>query len=217
MKRHWHLFRARAALRRCLRNMAADRTPTVKSSRACCRRSHGTAFSGLRRGKLVYANRPILSRFDEQGRLHCDDDFAIAYRDGWGWFCLHGISTPKQFVQTPADDLKLEEILAIKNWEVRRAVLGRFGFQRMFTTVKHRVISRAGEKALIQFRLSSGEFLRALHLKWQDKTGNKEIFLPVPRLPRQFGNERPDNINDCEQVRRWTLGWPKEALAIAET
>ena len=56
-----------------------------------------------------------------------------------------------------------------------------------------------------------------LHLKWRDKTGDKETFLPVPRTMRQFGDDRPDNINDCEQVRRSTLGWPKEALAIAET
>lgn len=174
-------------------------------------------FIWLTPEKVVYTNRPNDSVFDEQRRLHCDDNVAIRFRDGWGFFFLHGIATPKQFVETPADDLKLEEILEIKNWEVRRAVLGKFGFQRMFTTVKHRVISRAGENALIQFKLDSGEFLRTLHLKWRDKTGNKEIFLPVPRTPRQFGAERPDNINDCEQVRRWTLGWPKEALAIAET
>jgi hypothetical protein len=95
--------------------------------------------------------------------------------------------------------------------------LGKYGFERMFKTVKHRVVSRAGENALIQFSLESGEFLRALHLKWRDKTGNKEIFLPVPRTLRQFGADRPTNVNDCEQVRRWTLGWPKEALAVAET
>ena len=51
-----------------------------------------------------------------------------------------------------------------------------------------------------------------LSLPWQDKTGEKETMLPVPRLARQFGEDCPDNVNDCEQVRRWTLGWPKEAL-----
>jgi hypothetical protein len=32
-----------------------------------------------------------------------------------------------------------------------------------------------------------------------------------------FGDDVPEDIDDCEQVRHWTLGWPKEALAIAET
>jgi hypothetical protein len=30
-------------------------------------------------------------------------------------------------------------------------------------------------------------YLRALRLKWQDKTGAKETMLPVPRLAREFG------------------------------
>jgi hypothetical protein len=52
---------------------------------------------------------------------------------------------------------------------------------------------------------------------WRDKTGDKETILPVPRLARQFGEDCPEDVNDCEQVRRWTLGWPKEAIAVAET
>jgi len=38
-----------------------------------------------------------------------------------------------------------------------------------------------------------------------------------PRTRRQFGQDCPDNINDCEQVRRWTLGWPKDVEILAET
>jgi hypothetical protein len=58
---------------------------------------------------------------------------------------------------------------------------------------------------------------RVLHVTWRDKTGDKETVIPVPRLSREFGADSPDNVNDCEQVRRWILGWPKEAMAVAET
>ena len=58
---------------------------------------------------------------------------------------------------------------------------------------------------------------RALRLRWDDKTGPKETLLPVPQYVRDFGPDCPENIRDCEQVRRSTLGWPKEALAVAET
>jgi hypothetical protein len=44
-----------------------------------------------------------------------------------------------------------------------------------------------------------------------------DVSIMVPRLARQFGEDYPENVNDCEQVRRWTLGWPKEALAVVET
>jgi hypothetical protein len=56
-------------------------------------------------------------------------------------------------------------------------------------------------------------YLRALRLK----TGAKETMLSVLRRAAQFGEDCPDNINDCEQVRRWTLGWAREAIAVAET
>jgi hypothetical protein len=59
--------------------------------------------------------------------------------------------------------------------------------------------------------------MRMLHVKWKDKTGDRETLLSVPRLQSQFGADRPANCDSAEQVRRWTLGWPKEALAIAET
>jgi hypothetical protein len=50
-----------------------------------------------------------------------------------------------------------------------------------------------------------------------DKHGKKETVLPVPRTKEQFGYDYPDNINDCEQVRRWTLSWPKDVAVVAET
>jgi hypothetical protein len=31
------------------------------------------------------------------------------------------------------------------------------------------------------------------------------------------GVECPDNINDCEQVKRWTLGWTMDVDLLAET
>jgi len=90
------------------------------------------------------------------------------------------------------------------------------------------VVSKANGNSLIEFTFgrrnrrsgadSSGpEKFRALHLTWQDKTGSKETILPVPRTKQQFGRDRPDDIDDCEQVRRWTLSWPKDVEILTET
>jgi hypothetical protein len=180
-------------------------------------------FVWLTPNKVVYCNRPKISQFDEQGRLHCEEGVAIRFRgdDGWGFYYLHGVPTPKKWIETPADDLKLEDILAEKNAEVRTAVIRKFGFERLAVAARPRIVSQANGNALMEFKLKVGdqhnEYLRALRLKWEDKTGAKETLLPVPRLARQFGDDCPENVNDCEQVRRWTLGWPKEAMAIAET
>ena len=84
------------------------------------------------------------------------------------------------------------------------------------------VLSKSNGNSLIELKLGrrprrGGSLLRLLHLTWQDKTGSKETLIPVPRTKRQFGHDCPDNIDDCEQMRRWTLGWPKEAIAVMET
>ena len=86
------------------------------------------------------------------------------------------------------------------------------------------VVSKANGNSLIELRIrkhhptrNGGSWLRVLHLTWQDKTGPKETIIPVPRTMRQFGRDCPDNINDCEQVRRWTLGWPKDVEILTET
>jgi len=121
--------------------------------------------------KAVYCNRPKVARFDEQGRLHHDDDVAIRYRDGWGFYSLHGVGMRKQFVENPAGEINIDDVLALRNSEVRRAVLGKIGFPRMLATFKHRVISRAGENRLIQFKVkgfAGREYFRVLHLKWKD-------------------------------------------------
>jgi uncharacterized protein DUF6745 len=181
-------------------------------------------FVWIKPDRVIDCDRPDIAKFDDQGRPHCEDGPAIVYgRDGerWRFFYLNGVPTPKKYIETPADDLKFDEVLKEPNSAVRMAVIKKFGFARLLATTRNRIVSEAEGNSLIEFKLRIGdqhnEYLRALRLKWQDKTGAKETMLPVPRLAAQFGADCPANINDCEQVRRWTLGWPKEAMAVAET
>lgn len=204
----------------------ADYFATVHGDEACVKlRGLITAiaacgFVWLTPTKAVFIDRPRKVFFDDQGRLHNEQELAIQFGD-WGWYFLHGISVSGKYVTTPADELKLEDVIQEKNSDVRSAVLHKIGFERLLTRTKHRVISQANGNELLEFKLHLGpshnEYFRALRLRWQDKTGAKETLLPVPRQMRHFGADCPDNIRDCEQVRRWTLGWPKEALAVAET
>ena len=79
-------------------------------------------------------------------------------------------------------------------------------------------MSKANGNSLIEFKLGRQYgLLRVLHLTWRDKTGSKETVIPVPRTKRQFGRDCPENIDDYEQVRRWTLGWPKDVEILAES
>src|SRR5206468_12867426 len=80
-------------------------------------------FVWVKPDKVLYCNRPEIAKFDDQGRPHCEDGPAIVYRDGWQFFYLNGIPTPETYIETPADDLKLDEVLRERNGAVRMAVI----------------------------------------------------------------------------------------------
>ena len=179
----------------------------------------------IRPHQVFFCDRPEIAKYDDHGRPHCEDGPALKYGDGYAYYAIHGVPVPEQFIVTPADQIDFRDVLKEQNAAVRMAVIQKLGFRRLMDTVLNRVISKASGNSLIEFtvRLAESDHwngtmrIRALHLKWTDKTGDRETFLPVPRLAGQFGEDCPESVDDCEQVRRWTLGWPKEALAMAET
>ncbi|MFQ5903647.1 MAG: DUF6745 domain-containing protein [Candidatus Binatia bacterium] len=214
--------------------------------------------------KAAFMERPVAIHLDDRQRPHCVDGPAIQYRDGLTVFALHGIGVPGKYIDTPAEQIDLAEVLQEQNAEVRMAVISKVGFTRLLEAVKPKnqieqtcphcagrfnivlpdrlpkhkpgapskavVLSTANGNSLVELTIGPSDRnrphrqsdpepqrLRLLHLTWQDKTGPKETVIPVPRTKRQFGRDHPENINDCEQVRRWTLGWPKDVEILAET
>jgi len=178
---------------------------------------------------VVFLERPRIMNLDELNRWHSFNAPAVEYRDGSIVHAIHGVRLPQQWIDTPADQLDVGQLMREENTEIRGALIAKYGFDRLLRNAHHKIVSKYRKNSLIEFkfpgRVWSAEGrrsiptmrLRALHLKWCDKTGPRETVLPVPRTLRQFGDNRPTNINSCEQVRRWTLGWPKEAMAVAET
>jgi hypothetical protein len=160
---------------------------------------------------------PEILRADDRARLHCENGPALRYRDGDEYHFLHGIRVPERYAVAGPDEISLTDVLAERNAEVRMALISKIGFTRLLGNVRHWTISEASGNRLIEFRIKGTQLARGLHLKWRDKTGKKETILPVPHRRSYFGTDVPADIDHCEQVRRWTLGWPKEATAVAET
>ncbi len=210
---------------------------------------------------VLLHERPGVLRLDDRKRPHCLDGPAIEYRGKLKVYAIHGVPVPQKYIETPAEQMDLMEVLQEQNAEVRMAVISKVGFSRLLKSMRLKeegkdfeqtcprcgehfsvempkrvttkkddsvdeavVVSKANGNSLIELRIrkhhptrNGGSWLRVLHLTWQDKTGPKETIIPVPRTMRQFGRDCPDNINDCEQVRRWTLGWPKDVEILTET
>ena len=60
-------------------------------------------------------------------RLHNDSGPAVAFRDGWGVWAIHGVRLTEQIVMRP-ETLTPADIMAINNAEVRRVAIERFGW-----------------------------------------------------------------------------------------
>ena len=169
------------------------------------------------RGFVIASERHARVSFDDHNRLHNENDLAVRYPDGWGVAAIHGVRVPQHYVETPAEKIDPVELLKEPNAQVRMAIIGKVGFYRLIRHLKTEEISRSptGNK-LITIDLG-GQTIRALHLTWEERDGLHETVLPVPSRRDQFGADCPNNIDDFEQVRRWTLGWDMNVNIMAES
>ncbi len=78
---------------------------------------------------LAISDRPSVIRRDDQGRLHCADGPAIAYRDGWAIHAVHGVVVPSDIIESP-QSITVERIGKEGNAEIRRVMIERYGASR---------------------------------------------------------------------------------------
>ena len=170
---------------------------------------------------VIFTEKPIELHRDARNRLHNLDGYAVSYSDGWGVYAIHGVRVPEKYILTPAEKIDPKEVLAEPNAEVRTAVIKKCGFQHFLKHLKSKKISMSenGKAELLEFDLGNSMRVRGLHVWWDDKAGHKETVIPVPRTKAQFEStgDVPDDIDDAESVRRWTLFAGKEDRFLAET
>lgn len=70
--------------------------------------------------------------------LHNEEGYALEYHDGTGVYALNGLRIPKEYtwtVTTPAEQLKLKDVMGIKNTEIRTEVIKKLGIERAFSSL----------------------------------------------------------------------------------
>jgi len=75
-----------------------------------------------------------------EGRLHHDGGKAIEWSDGWGLWSLHGVTVPQWLAETASEKIDPHRILEIENSQVRAEFARKVGLERMWYTLKGRVI-----------------------------------------------------------------------------
>jgi hypothetical protein len=106
----------------------------------------GVFATVLREDIAFVCIRPCLVVRDAAGNLHSETGPAIAWRDGYAEFFLHGVAVPEALVMTAGEDLDPREwVLKQANVEVRREAVRKIGIERVCERLGAKVIDRQGD------------------------------------------------------------------------
>lgn len=136
-------------------------------------------------------------RLDEQQRLHCDDQAAIEFPDGYRIYAWRGVPVPADVIESP-DSLTSKRIDEERNIELRRAFIDKFGMAKYLreTTAGIRDQTEAGTLYLKQ--LPGDEPIAVVRVKnsTPESDGSfKEYFLRVP-----------PTMKTVQEAIAWTFG-----------
>lgn len=92
---------------------------------------------------ITISEKPCKILLDQTGELHSENSMAIEWRDGFGFYSLHGIRMcgNEWVCETKAEDLDSEKIMAITNVEQRLMAIKKCGISRILDRLKSKVIS----------------------------------------------------------------------------
>ena len=82
------------------------------------------------------SDRPEFINLNSNKQLHSDNDMAIKYRDGWGFYALNGTVVPEYLVKTSKESLTIAQFKNEKNADIRAEFIRKYGIERMVSLGK---------------------------------------------------------------------------------
>jgi len=137
-------------------------------------------------GFCIVSNLPDKISRDEQGRLHCENDSAIHFRDGYEQFYWHGINVPYLWI-TDKKLITREAFVSEKNAEKRRCLKEILGNEKIIELLDVEQIDNDKDNfnyPIILLKTKSkddiiDDFL--YFLKVIDPSTEREYYLSVPK------------------------------------
>ena len=109
----------------------------------------GGLFCFIAQKDIAYLSKPpIFLGRDENGAMHCLDDYAVAFTDGWGLHYVHGVYFSKDLFQKAFQNktITAEEILQLENAEQKAVIMKEFGYEKIINSLKEKKIIDAQTK-----------------------------------------------------------------------
>lgn len=151
----------------------------------------------------VAADRPTTTAHDTEGRLHCVDGPAVAWRDGAGLGFLHGIHVDMRLLTSP---LTLADVLGTHNAEIRRVLIERYDRGEPGRFV------READAEVIAFdydRLGNRRRLLRIPLAGDEPYVAVEVTNSTPEPDgsnKRYILRVPPTITSCREAVAWTFG-----------
>lgn len=163
--------------------------------------------------KVAFISKPpVFINFDEQNRLHCTNDCAVYYNDGYGLHFVHGVYfEPELFQKFFRQEFKGKEVLKLENAEQKATIIQEFGFDKIFKSIKNkriidsqmRLFNRQKDKpvnyVLYEAEVVKGVKSHVLKLEWYEGERKRQTVLGVP-----------NTIDDAIEAVAWTCHKTKE-------
>jgi len=153
---------------------------------------------------VVFQEKPIAIRFDDQKRLHCETGPAIEYEDGFGVYSWHGVSVPKEWI-TERDKLTAKTALTWENIEQRRAACEIVTWAKVLRELKAEVIDEDDDPmigSLVEVNIPGV---------------GKERFLKVLcGTGREFAIPVPPRMKNALSANAWTFDLDGDTLRKLE-
>ena len=172
----------------------------------------GGLFSFIALDGLALVSRPpIFLNRDARGRMHCLDDCAIAFADGFGLHYVHGVFfNSEQFAPVKNKTITGTDILALRNAEQKAALIQALGYSTILDALPtHRVLDeyRGTSKhdgAPVTYQVIDADLdgLPIRFVKVECHTTHKIVCLGVPRETA---------TETCLGTIKWTFNLPGTA------
>jgi len=153
---------------------------------------------------VVFQDRPVSVKFDEQGRTHSETGPAILYGDGFGVYIWHGVRIPDGWIEKKSE-LTAKVALTWPNIEQRRCACEILGWARILEDLQSKVIDEDGDPQIgTLLEVDLPEIGKEKFLKVQCGTG------------RTFAIPVPPEMKTALEANAWTYNVPGDLLKKLE-
>jgi hypothetical protein len=103
----------------------------------------------------MISDRPRILKVDARNRPHCETGPFCEWRDGSALYSLNGVRVPAWLVETPKEQLKAKDILALTNAQERVEGIKKIGIGNMLKELKAEVIDKMDDYQLISIEFEN--------------------------------------------------------------